>query len=130
MTGAIGVKALAAWGEPLPDWIEALATACDRQSQNAVARRLGYSGAAVSLVLNHRYGRDLTAVEQAVRGALMATTVACPVVGELAADACNAHQRAPWAPHNPQRIAFYRACRDGCRHSRLAPPIREEKSSC
>lgn len=111
-------KAAAAWGTA-PDWIAALAAECDRTSQNTVARRLGYSAAALSQVINGRYNADSTALEQVVRGALMALTVTCPVVGDLAADACLAHQRAAWSPHNPQRIAFFRACRAGCPHSRI-----------
>jgi hypothetical protein len=113
------INAIAAWGEPLPDWIEALTQACDRRSQNAVAKQIGYSGALVSQVINNRYGGGLTAVEQAVRGAFMSATVNCPIVGDLPADICNTHQRASWAPHNPTRIAFYKGCRDGCPHSRI-----------
>jgi len=112
-------RAIAAWGESLPDWLEALARACDRQSQNTVAKKIGYSGALVSQVLNAKYGGGLTAVEQAVRGAFMSATVDCPIVGELAADVCNSHQRSPWAPHNPTRIAFFKGCRNGCPHSRV-----------
>jgi hypothetical protein len=106
------------WGE-VPDWIAALASACDKASQAKVAKRLGYSPATVSYVLQAKYPGDLAAVEQAVRGALMATNVDCPVVGELAADQCLAHQRAAYSAVNPQRIAFYRACRSGCPNSRL-----------
>lgn len=116
-------NARSAWGD-VPDWVETLALACDRNSQNAVARRLGYSGALVSLVIRRRYGGSLTAVERTVRATLMAVTVACPVVGDLAADVCDAHQRAPWAP-SPGRIAFYRACRNGCPHATL---IEEDRS--
>lgn len=111
-------RATAAWGASVPTWVEALARACDESSQSKVARRIGYSAATLSYVLNARYSGDLGAVEQAVKGALMAETVACPLVGSLAADTCLNHQKAPWAPHNPQRIAFYRACRDGCPNSR------------
>lgn len=112
-------RARAAWGETLPDWIEVLAREADRTSQNAAAARIRYSAATVSHVLKAAYKGDITAVEQAVRGVLMAATVNCPVVGDLATDLCLRHQRASWAPHNPQRIQFYRACRDGCPHSRL-----------
>ncbi|BAE49253.1 hypothetical protein [Paramagnetospirillum magneticum] len=112
-------RARLAWGDDMPAWIEALARACDEASQKKVAARVGYSPATLSYVLNARYTGDLGAVEQAVKGALMAETVNCPVVGELACDACLVHQRAPWAPHNPQRIAFYRACRAGCPNSRI-----------
>lgn len=112
-------RARAAWGEAIPDWMIALAEACDNQSQSAVAKQLGYSAALVSQVIGNKYGGGLTAVEQAVRGAFLAAIVDCPVVGELAADACNAHQRATWAPLNPTRISFFKACRSGCPHSRI-----------
>lgn len=104
-----------------PDWIEALAAEVARVgSQTAVARSLGYSPSAISSVLSGRYAANMTAIEAAVRGRLMATTVECPVVGELAVDQCQRHQKEPWAPHNPQRIAFYKACRSGgCPHSRV-----------
>jgi putative Ca2+/H+ antiporter (TMEM165/GDT1 family) len=111
-------KVAAAWGDKSPAWVIALAAECDRTTAAATARRIGYSPALVSQVLACKYPGDLTAVEQAVSGALMAATVACPVVGELAADTCLAHQRAAWSPHNPQRIAFFRACRGGCANSR------------
>ena len=112
-------RAAASWGDTIPDWVLVLAEACDRTSQNAAAKKLGYSAAMVSTVIANKYGGGLIAVEQAVRGAFMSATVECPVVGELGADACNTHQRAPWAPHNPSRIAFFKACRNGCPHSRI-----------
>jgi hypothetical protein len=112
-------RAMSAWGETVPDWVQALAQECDRTNQTLVARQLSYSSAVVSNVISAKYAGNLVAVEQAVRGALMKATVHCPVVGELGADTCNTHQRAPWSPHNPQRIQFYRACRGGCAHSRI-----------
>ncbi|MCA1909231.1 MAG: transcriptional regulator [Magnetospirillum sp.] len=111
ITGTATAKARAAWGDDLPDWIAKLAQAIDLSSQNKVAERLDYSPAALSQVINNRYKAPLTGIEQAVRGALMAATVACPIVGELAADTCLANQRAPYSPHNPSRIAFFTACR-------------------
>jgi len=112
-------RAHVAWGDQLPDWIEVLVKGCMQQSQNVIAKQLGYSSAAVSNAINNKYGGDLCAIEQSVRGAFMAVTVDCPAVGELAADRCNTHQRAAWSPHNPQRITFYRACRSGCPNSRI-----------
>jgi hypothetical protein len=109
-------RARAAWGD-LPDWVEALARACDDGSQAAIARKLDVSPALVSGVLRKTYKGSMAAVEQRVRGALLAKTVACPVVGDLAADACLANQRAPWSSHNPGRISFFRACRGGCPHA-------------
>ncbi len=111
-------RAKAAWGEPLPDWIEELALECDRTNQAAVARRLERSPALVSNVLQNKYP-NMSAIEPVVRGVLMKATVNCPVVGDLATDTCLKHQRATWAPHNPQRIQFYKACRNQCPHSRI-----------
>lgn len=119
MSGAALARARAAWTD-LPDWVEALALACDQASQRAVAERLGYSASTVNYVLSRRYAGDLKGVEQAVRGALMAAEVLCPVVGALAADACAEHQRRPWSSVNPGRLAMWKACRSGCPHSRLA----------
>lgn len=113
-------RATAAWGDAMPPWVGVLAAACDLSSQNKVAGKLGYSAATVSNVLAAKYPGDLRAVERAVRGALMDQTVECPVVGQLSTQACGEHQKAKWAPHNPQRIQFYRACRAGCPHSQLS----------
>lgn len=112
-------KAQLAWGAGLPDWVMVLASACDTTTQSEVTSRVPYSAATLSYVIANKYKGDLGKVEQAVRGALMGKTVLCPLVGELATDTCLGHQRAKWAPHNPQRIAFWKACRSGCPHSRL-----------
>lgn len=109
-------RARAAWGDDMPDWILVLATACDATSQAEVAARLGRSKTLVSLTVNGRYTRDLRAVEQTVRGVLMAATVNCPVVGELSTDQCLQHQQARGASHNPQRVMFNRAC-PHCEHA-------------
>jgi glycine cleavage system regulatory protein len=111
--------AISAWGDDKPVWVRALADACDAENQTLVARRLNRSSGLVSSVLSGKYKGSMDAVEQVVRGALMAETVDCPVVGALSTDTCLEHQQAKWAPHNPQRIAFFRACRNGCPHSRI-----------
>ena len=112
-------RAVAAWEDQTPDWVMALAIACDKSTQNRVAGRIGYSAAVVSNVLKAKYSGDLKAVEGAVKGALMNETVVCPVVGDLSRQACGEHQRRPGAPHNPPRIQFFKACRGGCPHSRI-----------
>ncbi len=116
-------KATAAWGE-LPDWVEALALECDRVGQRGAALIIGYSASAVNMVLQNKYGRDgksargdSAAVELAVRGTILKQDVSCPILGDIPADRCKDNQQAPWAPHNPQRIALYRACRS-CPQSR------------
>jgi hypothetical protein len=113
------LKIAGAWSSQ-PDWLLALAEACDEATQAAAARRIGYSGATVSYVLNGRYTGDLKAVEAAVRDALMRGTVECPVLGEIVGEDCRKHQAAKFSAGNPQRIAVFRACRNGCRHSRLS----------
>ena len=52
-----------AWGAPLPDWVRALAVACQRASQAAVAKELGRSGAVVSQVLRPKTARLALAVK-------------------------------------------------------------------
>ena len=112
-------KAKLAWGDKMPDWVEVLAKACDAENQKGVANRLGKSGALISQTLANKYGGDMEAVEQLVRGMLMAQTVDCPVVGELATDQCQTHQNAKYSGHNPQSVSFYKACRNNCPHSRI-----------
>lgn len=106
------------WVSP-PDWLQILADECQASSQAKVAKRLGYSAATVSLVLKGTYSGDLQKVEQAVRGALMRQTVACPVLGDIPAQDCLGHQKAPFSTASPERVRLYRACRSGCPHSRI-----------
>lgn len=115
-------NATAAWGSNLPEWIVTLAEACDRSSQNAVAKRLNYSGSVVSSVLNNAYKGGLDAVEQAVRGALMAETHDCPVLGEISKSKCLDHQKKAqkFQPTSSMRVQLYRACRGACPFSRVA----------
>lgn len=109
-----------AYWKDTPVWVLALAEECDaRKSQAKVGLRIGYSAAVVNQVLSHSYKGDLSKVEAAVRGAFMGETVECPVVGPIGRDRCLSHQRAPLAATNPQRVRLYRACRNGCPHSRL-----------
>jgi hypothetical protein len=104
---------------PADDWIDALACACRGATQRRIAERVGYSPTVINQVLKGRYQGDLSAVEQAVRGALMDLHVDCPVLGALAADRCLEIQRRPFAATNATRVRLYRACRSGCPHSRL-----------
>lgn len=114
-------RARAAWGENFPAWVEVLARECDKTNQGRAAKRIGYSTAVVSHVLRASYTGDLSAVERAVKGALMALSVDCPILGTVGTEVCEQHQRARISTGNPLRIALYHACRDGCPHSRLTP---------
>jgi len=124
-TKAVDV-ARAAWAElgGCPDWITALAEECDRTSQRAVAARIGYSAGAVNQVLANKYNAPTTNIEQAVRGAFLAAVVACPVLGELAADSCLERQKQPWGS-SPLRLRLFKACRAGCPNSRINSNTKE-----
>lgn len=97
------------------DWKDILALECQRTSQSAAAKRIGYSAAVVSQVLKGTYKGDENRVQQAVRGALMGLTVHCPVIGELRRDVCLEYQRREFAATNPLRVTLSRTC-PGCRH--------------
>lgn len=112
-----------AWGADAPEWVAVLAEQCDRTSQKAAARRIGYSPSLVSSVLKRRYTGDLTAVERAVRAALMAETVRCPAFGEaIKLSLCLEHQRHAQSGNRGSafRAAMARHC-PGCPNSRSAP---------
>lgn len=113
------VKARAAWGAALPKWVEALAEQANRTSLRAVAQRIKYSPAVVSLVLNSAYKGDMRKVEGKVRGAYLNETVMCPVLGEIGRDRCLEEQAMPNTGASSIRARVYWACRRGCPHSRI-----------
>lgn len=100
-----------AW-KPLPDWIAALAAACDQSTQAQVARDLGRSGALVNQVLRKSYKGDMARVEEVVRGALMNSQVTCPALGPLPQNECvDWRLKAKgFQSGNPMRTRMYRAC--------------------
>jgi len=95
-----------------PAWIAVLRAAAAASSQARIGKRIRYSAAVVNQVLKGTYNGDLTAVEKAVRGALMNETVECPVpgVGEIRKDQCLRFQRQPLKATNQVNVALYRAC--------------------
>ncbi|WP_245615497.1 transcriptional regulator [Afifella pfennigii] len=111
-------KALAAWGAPLPDWVDELARFADAAGLRIAAERIGYSSSTLSTVINGRYAGDVDRVADAVRGALMGAVVSCPILGEIGRDQCLDEQRKPKSPTNSTRMALWRACRGGCPHSK------------
>ncbi|MCK5295926.1 MAG: XRE family transcriptional regulator [Alphaproteobacteria bacterium] len=100
----------------MTNWIKEMAAECKRSSQRKVAEKMGYSATVINMVLKGGYAGDLTAVKQAFNGVFKNATVQCPVAGEIRTDQCLKHQRASFSAHNPQSIAFYKACRAGCPH--------------
>ncbi len=110
-------KAAAAWST-VPDWVAELATLADREGLGGAEKRIGYSRSAISTVINGKYAGDLGRVEEMVRGALMAATVECPVLGEIGRDRCLSEQDEPFRATSAFRAQLYHACRSGCPHSR------------
>ncbi|MEY9358982.1 hypothetical protein ABH994_001703 [Bradyrhizobium yuanmingense] len=104
-------KARAAWGDPAPDWIQALAEEADRITATRAAKNIGYSAAVLSHVFAKNYKGDMGAVEQKVRGALLGATVMCPVYGEMGRDQCLDFQKVvpPFSSEASSRC--YRTCR-------------------
>jgi hypothetical protein len=104
-------KAHAAWGNPTPDWVQALATEADRVTATRAAKNIGYSAAVLSHVFANNYKGDMDAVEQKVRGALLGATVTCPVYAEIGRDQCLDLQKVapPFSSEASGRC--YRSCR-------------------
>lgn len=113
-------KAAAAWGEPMPDWVAALASHADKAGLAGCAALTRYSRSAMSNVLNAKYRGDVGEIEQRVRGALMSETVGCPVLGEIGRDRCLQEQDEPFRATSAYRVRLYHACRGGCPHARAA----------
>ena len=104
-----------------PEWLAALRAEAQRTSQRLAGTVIGYSAAAVSLVLKGTYTGNLDRIESAVKGALLGATIECPVLSTLRRDVCAAHQVRKFAATNPMRIELYHACRSGCPHSNINP---------
>jgi transcriptional regulator with XRE-family HTH domain len=84
---------------------------CSDLGQAEVARRLGYSDAAVSNIIRGKYGADLGGFLARVEEIFGTTTVNCPILGEISLRKCAEIKRRPFAATNPLRVQLYRACR-------------------
>jgi hypothetical protein len=104
--------ARAAWGEALPDWIEALAIECAKASQNRVAERLGRSAAMISQILRAKYPGDLAGFEERFRGVFQAQALDCPALGLIPSNECQDWRvkGRVFAAGNPLRTRMFRAC--------------------
>ncbi len=112
-------KADAAWHGAPPDWVQELAAYASAHTGAAAGKAIGYSGAVVTQVIGNKYPGDLKRVELKVRGALMAETVTCPVLGDIRRDRCLDEQAMPFLATSSIRSKLFRACRNGCPHSRI-----------
>lgn len=105
--------ACAAWGDGLPDWVEALAIECGRTSQNAVAKELGRSSALISQVLRNKYPGNLTAIEDRFRGVFLDARVHCPALGDIPSNECQdwREKAKDFVPTNSNRSRMFAACK-------------------
>ena len=104
--------AIEAWGPECPAWVLALARACDKTSQGAVARELGRSTSLVSTIIRGKYNGDLAAQERRVRAVLMAEVITCPQLGRIPLRDCQDWQEraGDFQASNALRVQMYRAC--------------------
>lgn len=104
--------ARAAWGTPLPDWIETLALECQAKSQSQVAKALDVSPAAISQLLRGKYAGATARMEERVRGVYLDGKIDCPALGELPVNECLTHRDRAKAFEmaSPTRALMYRAC--------------------
>lgn len=102
-------KLQGAYDEPA-DWLIALATCADQEKLAGAGKRIGYSGSAVSTIIAGKYAGDLDRVEEMVRGALMASNVECPILGEIGRDRCLTEQGEPFRATSAFRAQLFRAC--------------------
>lgn len=106
------------WGDGdrvrVPGWVMTLAKMCDAHGRGKISKRLGYSQAVLSQVINAAYPAALDRIEALVRGAFMAATVDCPVNGETPLDVCLNDQKRTPPFASSWRMQVYRACRAGC----------------
>jgi|GEM_PF-605827 len=114
-------KVRAAWGDDAPEEVVALAEACrELGTQTKAARKLGYSNTVVSQVLGQKYEGSYPEVYARVRASFMREAVTCPALGPITGAECATNQRVI-DPLTVQQVRVYRACREGCPHSSLAP---------
>ena len=103
-------RAKAAWAKGVPDWVAAMAIACDRSTQGKVAVKLGISPAVVNQVIGNCYAGRMDRVEARVRGEYMKAVVECPVLGEISTRDCVTHQTMKFRPTNPLRVQLHKTC--------------------
>lgn len=92
-------------------WLHVLQEECEKTSQRAVSKKIGYSATTISLVLKGTYKGDLEAIERAVKIKLAKHSVSCPVLGQITAADCSTHQNKPFSNSSSMRVRLFRACR-------------------
>lgn len=95
------------------DALQALRGACKAKGSNQakVAARLKVSDATISSALHGKYIGNVDRLAERIRGELLNTAVACPVLGEISARICQDEREKKFSAHNPQAVRLFRACR-------------------
>lgn len=109
-------KAIAAWGENMPDTVAALAAACDQSSQNQVAKKIGRSPAAISQVISNQYKGDMMAVLSDARAFLNDVKVLCPVLGNISKLDCKTNSNKDLSTASPLDVRLWKTCRN-CKYN-------------
>lgn len=94
-------------------WLEILRAEADQTSITAVAARLNYSRAAISLALSGKYPGDTKKIEAAVLAEL-AGQLYCPHLREtISRNACDDYAKSRMPTSDPQRLRHWHSCQ-GC----------------
>jgi hypothetical protein len=106
-------RARAGWGDDMPDWVMALARACERSTQTKVAQALDRSPAVISNVLARTYAASMDRIEERVRGVYLNGKVICPEKGDLPLQECQdwREKAKRFQMGNPQRTLMFGVCR-------------------
>tara|TARA_R110002095_G_scaffold66101_3_gene56004 strand:+ start:630 stop:971 length:342 start_codon:yes stop_codon:yes gene_type:complete len=101
-------------------WFKALKKEVENTSQNKAAKKIGVNASYINAAIQGnsfpgRIDRFIAKIE----GALLNQKVMCPVAGEISKDLCQSHQERPWSNANSMTVRLFRACRNGCAHSKL-----------
>lgn len=103
-------RAIAAWGDPLPEWVKLLADACDKHGQAGVADQLGKSSGYVSRVLRKDYAGSYEEAETQIRARFGAEQIMCPLWAEIPLASCLQIRRRKLPPQNHMHHAAARTC--------------------
>lgn len=102
------------WGAVLPQWVQLLAAACDRTSQQSVAERLGKSSGYISRLINNQYPGDMAEAERLVRAVYADDDVECPIwSATIPLSACMSNRRRTLRPQNFVQRKYQILC-PGC----------------
>ncbi|MBM3617501.1 MAG: hypothetical protein FJX23_03035 [Alphaproteobacteria bacterium] len=101
----------AAHWNPLPEWVERLASYCNEHTQVAAAKKIGRSASLINQVLRGNYKGDMEAVKSRVETALMAGGITCPILGAISGSQCLQQQAKPYNSGNHLAVSLFRECR-------------------